>query len=280
MRSLWLMMAAPIRQPQLLRPRLRQSRKFSCSGHHRVGVKAQPYGEGYKPLSDVCNSLPMLTAPLRFRNSLGSRRPWRTEPTWPSARGLSPPGYPIMQSATRWYRTILSNLFNSLIQQKGLTGITDTQCGFKLFRQPVAADLFGVSSIDGYGFDLELLSVAQQRGYRIAGIPVNWSHQPGSKFRIVSDGIAMLRELAVIRRNGTKGYYTAPLHPRTLHPAPVGQTTRASSAIRRCVLPADRFPGPSSSSDTTQTYLVERRCAGPCSCVSSWQWMGCGAVRR
>jgi dolichyl-phosphate beta-glucosyltransferase len=124
---------------------------------------------------------------------------------------------------TRWYRTILSNLFNSLIQQKGLRGITDTQCGFKLFRQPVAADLFGVSSIDGYGFDLELLYVAQQRGYRIAEIPVNWSHQPGSKFRIVRDGIAMLRELAVIRRNRTKGYYTAPSHPRTLHPAAVGQ---------------------------------------------------------
>jgi dolichyl-phosphate beta-glucosyltransferase len=124
---------------------------------------------------------------------------------------------------TRWYRTILSNLFNSLIQQKGLTGITDTQCGFKLFRQPVAADLFGVSSIDGYGFDLELLSVAQQRGYRIAEIPVNWSHQPGSKFRIVSDGIAMLRELAVIRRNRTKGYYTTPLHLQNFHPAPVRQ---------------------------------------------------------
>ena len=57
----------------------------------------------------------------------------------------------------RWYRTIVSNLFNSLIQQKGLGGITDTQCGFKFFHHTVAADLFGVSSIDGYGFDLELL---------------------------------------------------------------------------------------------------------------------------
>jgi dolichyl-phosphate beta-glucosyltransferase len=123
----------------------------------------------------------------------------------------------------RWYRTILSNLFNSLIQQKGLRGITDTQCGFKLFRQSVAADLFGVSSIDGYGFDLELLYVAQQRGYRVAEIPVNWSHQPGSKFRIVRDGIAMLRELAVIRRNRTKGYYTAPLHPQNFHPASFSQ---------------------------------------------------------
>jgi dolichyl-phosphate beta-glucosyltransferase len=124
---------------------------------------------------------------------------------------------------TRWYRTILSYLFNTLIQERGLRGIADTQCGFKLFRQTVAADLFGVSTIDGYGFDVELLYVAQQRGYHIAEIPVNWVHQPGSKFRVIRDGLAMLRELAVIRQNWTKGYYAASSHPRDFHPAPVSQ---------------------------------------------------------
>jgi len=123
----------------------------------------------------------------------------------------------------RWYRTILSNLFNSLVQQKGLRGITDTQCGFKLFRQTVAADLFGVSSINGYSFDLELLYVAQQRGYCIAEIPVNWSHQPGSKFRIIRDGIAMLRELAMIRRNWAKGDYAVPSLAQNFHPSTAGQ---------------------------------------------------------
>ena len=126
------------------------------------------------------------------------------------------PGYAVQ---ARFHRTILSNLFNSVLQQSGLRGITDTQCGFKLFRQAVAADLFGVSLIDGYGFDLELLYVAQQRGYHIAEIPVNWSHQHGSKFRVIRDGLAMLRELAVIRRNAAKGYYSSPSHPRNFHPA-------------------------------------------------------------
>lgn len=123
----------------------------------------------------------------------------------------------------RFHRTILGNLFNFVVHQSGLKGITDTQCGFKLFRQTVAADLFGVSSIDGYGFDLELLYVAQQRGYRIAEIPVNWSDQPGSKVRVLRDGLAMLRELAVIRRNGTKGYYSSPSPAGNFHPATVSQ---------------------------------------------------------
>jgi dolichyl-phosphate beta-glucosyltransferase len=124
---------------------------------------------------------------------------------------------------TRWYRTILSYLFNTLIQERGLRGIADTQCGFKLFRQTVAADLFGVSIIHGYGFDVELLYVAQQRGYRIAEIPVNWSHQPGSKFRVLRDGLAMLRELTVIRQNWTKGYYASPSPAQNFHPTIAGQ---------------------------------------------------------
>jgi len=126
----------------------------------------------------------------------------------------------------RWYRTILSFLFNGLLQRNDLRGIADTQCGFKLFRQTVAADLFRVSSIDGFGFDLELLYVAQQRGYRIAEVPVNWSHQPGSKFRVVRDGLDMLRELAMIRRNGTKGYYDSLPPAGDFNPATVSQAGR------------------------------------------------------
>ncbi len=130
------------------------------------------------------------------------------------------PGYTVHASLSR---TILGNLFNSVVQQGGLRGITDTQCGFKLFRQAVATDLFGVSSIDGYGFDLELLYVAQQRGYRIAEIPVNWSDQPGSKVRVFRDGLAMLYELAVIRRNGIRGAYSSPSQTRNFHPVTPSQ---------------------------------------------------------
>ena len=130
------------------------------------------------------------------------------------------PGYAVQ---ARWYRIVLSSLFNSLIQRRGLRGITDSQCGFKLFRQTVAADLFGVSTIDGFGFDVELLYVAQQRGYHIAEIPVNWSHQPGSKFRIIRDGLAMLRELTVIRQNWTKGCYAAPHPEQNFHPTTLSQ---------------------------------------------------------
>jgi dolichyl-phosphate beta-glucosyltransferase len=110
----------------------------------------------------------------------------------------------------RMYRSVMGSLFNAAVRQSGITGIADTQCGFKLFRRIVAQELFGYTSINGFGFDLELLYLAQQRGFRIAEVPVNWSDQPGSKVRVLRDGWAMLRDLAVIRRNHRRGYYCLP----------------------------------------------------------------------
>jgi dolichyl-phosphate beta-glucosyltransferase len=108
----------------------------------------------------------------------------------------------------RVHRTVLGMLFNAAVRRGGIRGISDTQCGFKLFRRVIAQDLFASASIDGFGFDLELLYVAQQRGYRIAEVPVNWSDQPGSKVRVLKDGVAMLRELATIKRNDHCGRYS------------------------------------------------------------------------
>jgi dolichyl-phosphate beta-glucosyltransferase len=109
----------------------------------------------------------------------------------------------------RLHRTLLGNLFNRIVRRLGIRDINDTQCGFKLFRKPVARDLFTVARIDGYGFDLELLYVAQQRDYRIAEVPINWTDQPGSKVRVFRDGLAMAREMLAVRRNNERGLYAA-----------------------------------------------------------------------
>jgi dolichyl-phosphate beta-glucosyltransferase len=109
----------------------------------------------------------------------------------------------------RLHRTVLGNLFNRIVRCLGIRNISDTQCGFKLFRKPTAQDLFSVSRICGYGLDLELLYVAQRRGYRIAEVPINWIDQPGSKVRVVRDGLATLYEMLVIRRNYARGCYAA-----------------------------------------------------------------------
>lgn len=107
----------------------------------------------------------------------------------------------------RWHRSVLGNTFNWIVQRLGIPGISDTQCGFKLFRKAVARDLFGAARVSGYGLDLELLYVAQRRGYRIAEVPVNWADQPGSKVRVLRDGLRMLLDLLAVKRSYAAGRY-------------------------------------------------------------------------
>lgn len=69
----------------------------------------------------------------------------------------------------------------------GLKGVTDTQCGFKLFSTDIAKNIIDHlhvftnrsevehSSVSA-GFDLEFLFVASRLGYSIAEIPVTWRH--------------------------------------------------------------------------------------------------------
>jgi dolichyl-phosphate beta-glucosyltransferase len=64
--------------------------------------------------------------------------------------------------------------------------------------------------IRGFSFDVEVLMMAHRRGYRIAEVPVNWAHQPGSKVNLVTDSARMLRDLFVIRGRYMSGQYNSP----------------------------------------------------------------------
>jgi len=65
---------------------------------------------------------------------------------------------------------------NVLIRTLLLPGLRDTQCGFKLFRSDVCEVVFRDASIDGWGFDLEVLAAARRLGYAIDTLPIDdWS---------------------------------------------------------------------------------------------------------
>ncbi len=116
---------------------------------------------------------------------------------------------PSVVRQTRLHRKLSGHVFNFIVRRLGVSGVVDTQCGFKLFRGPVADDLFGALATDGFGFDVELLLLAQRRGYRVAEVPINWADQPGSKVGVLSDGPRMLREIVAARwrlaRRGAPG---------------------------------------------------------------------------
>lgn len=103
-----------------------------------------------------------------------------------------------------FYREMLGRFFNKLVQWLAIRGIEDTQCGFKMFTQPAAKEIFRRCELDGFGFDFESLMIARDLGYRIAEVPIRWSHQDGSKVILMRDGPRMLRDLVKLRMAGKR----------------------------------------------------------------------------
>ncbi len=101
----------------------------------------------------------------------------------------------------------------------GLKGISDTQCGFKVFRHDVSQKLFSelsnihhgfhrvIGSSVTAGFDVELLFLAQKLGYHIKEVPVRWLYVETRRVNPVRDSLDGLMDLMTIRRNAMKGRY-------------------------------------------------------------------------
>jgi dolichyl-phosphate beta-glucosyltransferase len=103
-----------------------------------------------------------------------------------------------------FYREMLGRAFNVAVQTLAIRGIKDTQCGFKIFTQKAARDIFSRCKLDGFSFDFEALMIGKDLGYRIAEVPIRWRHQEGSKVVLMRDGPRMLRDLVKLRLWGKK----------------------------------------------------------------------------
>ncbi len=104
-------------------------------------------------------------------------------------------------------RILIGRLGNLLIRLFLINGIEDTQCGFKLFPSQIAHDLFSRQRVSGWGFDMEILSVAQNMGMTIREKGVVWRDVPGSRLRPIRASFRTLLELAVIKINLWSGIY-------------------------------------------------------------------------
>jgi dolichyl-phosphate beta-glucosyltransferase len=104
-------------------------------------------------------------------------------------------------------RHFVGRIFNSMIRVLALPELNDTQCGFKCFRLSVVHDLFTRQTLPGWSFDVEVLFIARQRGYRIVEVPIHWYFNPDSKIRVFKDSIRMAIDLLTIRTNAMRGKY-------------------------------------------------------------------------
>ena len=93
----------------------------------------------------------------------------------------------------------MGKIFNKFVRLIVLSEFQDTQCGFKLFKETVARQLFGELKTERFAFDVEILARAQKYGYGIAEVPVRWINSSQSKVNPIFDSMRMIRDLIKIR---------------------------------------------------------------------------------
>ena len=104
------------------------------------------------------------------------------------------------------FRELGGRGFNLVMRM--ITGLPfhDTQCGFKLFEGAAAREIFKRQLLDRFGFDVEVLYIAQHLGYRTLEIPVRWNDVAGTKVKMSGALLAFLDPVKV-RWNGIMGKY-------------------------------------------------------------------------
>jgi dolichyl-phosphate beta-glucosyltransferase len=129
-----------------------------------------------------------------------------------------------------FYRVILSRLSNVLIRILAVPGVSDTQCGFKLFEANAGKNIFANVTIDRWGFDFEALMVALRLRYKIKEVGIEWRNDPESKFAS-KEAVRTLIDLFKIKRNMLRGEYDAVGYAYTMPVASAKERTEPEKEL-------------------------------------------------
>lgn len=161
------------------------------------------------PIEEVDKLLPYFDTPAGATSNvagggydivIGSRKSQRKGAPWTRI---------LMAKGMIFLRTLLVNI----------KGISDTQCGFKMFKREAAKKLFNkinklhnnfkkvTGSNVSAGFDVELLYIAQRMGYKIKEVPVNWLYVETRRVNPIKDSLAGVIDLMRIKVKALRGEY-------------------------------------------------------------------------
>lgn len=105
-------------------------------------------------------------------------------------------------------RFFSGQIFSLMVQTVLFTGLPDTQCGFKSFKAAAAKEIFRRLTIDGFGFDVEMLYVARKHKFAIQPVAVQMiDHRHRSRVRLFVDSCKMFANLFTVRWNDLRGKY-------------------------------------------------------------------------
>ena len=116
-----------------------------------------------------------------------------------------------------FHRHLMGRVFNLFVRIIALPGIQDTQCGFKLFTKKCVRDVFPrieslknareLKSAYTGAWDVEVLLISKQLGYKIKSVPVSWVHVKTKGVSPIKDSIKMAIEILQIKWRFVRGKY-------------------------------------------------------------------------
>jgi len=107
-----------------------------------------------------------------------------------------------------FFRDRMGKLYGRIVKVILLKSIHDSQCGFKLFTKESAHFVFFWQTIVGFGFDPEILYIAQKHSYRIKEVPVVWANDFDSRLQPIKHGFMIGMELIKIKIKSYLGHYS------------------------------------------------------------------------
>ena len=97
-------------------------------------------------------------------------------------------------------REFISRTYNLMVKLMfPFKHFSDAQCGFKACTRKAVQELVPLVQDQAWFFDSELLLRAEQRGYCIHDVPVEWKEDPGSTVKIASTAWEDIKGLFRVR---------------------------------------------------------------------------------
>ncbi|MEM3434477.1 MAG: glycosyltransferase family 2 protein [Candidatus Methanomethyliaceae archaeon] len=132
-------------------------------------------------------------------------------------------GYPIVIGSRRLrqsvirvkrplYRRLLGQMLRCLLWLMRLRNVSDTQCGFKLFKADALRRIVKLQRIDGFAWDIEALHIARKLGIAVKEVPIHWNHVPRRE-QFISKRLQMFIDLILIRFYDFMGCYQSGCRP-------------------------------------------------------------------
>jgi glycosyltransferase involved in cell wall biosynthesis len=136
-------------------------------------------------------------------------------------------------------RRVVSELASFAFRTLVTGGIYDTQCGFKVFRGDVAAEIFRLAQTDGFAIDVEVIYLLLKYRLDLKRTPVRLERNAPSSVRVLRDSTHAFIDIARMRLRWASGRYRSARLVRVLQEDVEADLEMAATIADRLSSPGD-----------------------------------------